>query len=338
MSRSSCCVINSRCCTARSPVRVSNPPTPHRRGRPSTLTETRATILRLAQENSTWGYRRIHGELARLGITIAASTVWAILKTAGIDPAPGRTSQSWTSFLRAQAAGIVACDFFSVDTVLLRRYYVLFFIELDTRRVHLAGITKNPTGAWTTQAARNFTMRSQRTVRFLIRDGGGQFVAGFDEVFRSDGATIIRTPPRTPVANAFAERWVGTVRHELCDAPSSGTTPSSNGSSTSTSRTTTPADPTAVSVNALLTIATSSNIGPADRSDDTPAATDSSTSTAKQPDPPHNGQPNHQHINFDAPTPPSNTQNEQPTLLIACPNAFPAPTRRGRLNRFANLV
>jgi putative transposase len=99
----------------------------------------------------------------------------------------------------------------------LRRYYVLFFIELDTRRVHLAGVTKNPTGAWTTQAARNLMMRYQRTLRFLIRDGAGQFVAGFDEVFRSDGTTIIRTPPYTPVANAYAERWVGTVRHELLD-------------------------------------------------------------------------------------------------------------------------
>jgi transposase len=97
------------------------------------------------------GYRRIHGELARLGVTIAASTVWAILKRAGVDPAPGRTSESWTTFLRAQAAGIVACDFFTVDTVLLRRYYVLFFIELQTRRVHLAGITKNPTSVWTTK-------------------------------------------------------------------------------------------------------------------------------------------------------------------------------------------
>jgi putative transposase len=190
---------------------------PHRPGRPSTIVETRATILRLAHENPTWGYRRIHGELARLGITIAASTVWAILKTAGIDPAPDRSSESWTSFLRSQAAGIVACDFFTVDTVLFRRYYVLFFIELDTRRVHLAGITTNPTGAWTTQAARNFTMRYPRTIRFLIRDGGGQFVAAFDEVFRSTGTTIIRTPPRTPVANAYAERWVGTIRRELCD-------------------------------------------------------------------------------------------------------------------------
>jgi putative transposase len=120
---------------------------PHRVGRPSTLTETRATIIRLAHENPTWGYRRIHGELARLGITIAASTVWAILKTAGMSPAPNRAAESWTTFLRTQAAGIVACDFFTVDTVILRRYYVLFFIELERRRVHFAGITTNPTGA-----------------------------------------------------------------------------------------------------------------------------------------------------------------------------------------------
>lgn len=190
---------------------------PHRPGRPSTIAETRQIIVRLARENPTWGYRRIHGELARVGIAIAASTVWVILKKAGIDPAPGRTSETWTTFLRAQAAGIVACDFFTVDTVLLRHYYVLFFIELQTRRVHLAGITTNPTGAWTTQAARNLRMRYDHTIRFLIRDGAGQFIDAFDEVFRSGGATIIRTPPRTPVANAYAERWVGTVRRELCD-------------------------------------------------------------------------------------------------------------------------
>ncbi len=190
---------------------------PHRPGRPSTAVEIRHTIIRLARENPGWGYRRIHGELARLGITIAASTVWTTLKTAGIDPAPGRTAESWTTFLRAQAAGIVACDFFTIDTVMLRRYYVLFFIELDTRRVHLAGITTNPTGVWTTQAARNLMMSYERRIRFLIRDGAGQFVAAFDEVFRSDGATIIRTPPYTPVANAYAERWISTVRRELLD-------------------------------------------------------------------------------------------------------------------------
>jgi putative transposase len=189
----------------------------HPPGRPSTVAETRQTIIRLASENPTWGYRRIHGELARLGITIAASTVWAILKQARIDPAPGRALESWTTFLRSQAAGIVACDFFTVDTVLLRRYYVLFFIELDSRRVHLAGITANPTGAWTTQQARNLFLRPGRPVRFLIRDRAGQFVASFDEIFRTEGATIIRTPPHTPVANSYAERWIGTVRRELLD-------------------------------------------------------------------------------------------------------------------------
>ena len=190
---------------------------PHRPGRPSTIAETRRTIIRLARENPTSGYRRVHGELAQLGITIAASTAWAVLKNAGFDPAPGRSSQTWTTFLRSQAAGILACDFFTVDTVLLRRNYVLFFIELDTRLVHPARITTNPTGAWTTQAARNLMMRCDRTIRFLIRDGAGQFIGAFDEVFRGDGITIIRTPPYTPVANAYAERWVGTVRRELCD-------------------------------------------------------------------------------------------------------------------------
>jgi putative transposase len=276
---------------------------PHRPGRPSTLAETRRTTLRLARENPTWGYRRIHGELAQFGVTIAASTVWTILKTAGIDPAPGRTSDSWTTFLRSQAAGIVACDFFTIDTVMLRRYYALFFIELDTRRVHLAGVTKNPTAAWTTQAARNFTMRYQRTVRFLIRDGAGQFVTGFDEVFRSDGTTIIRTPPYTPVANAYAERWVGTVRRELWTAPSSGTAHTSRSSCATSSSTTTPTDPTAASVNAHPTPAKSSPTGPASRSDDTPPATDSSTSTTKQPEPPRQRPTEREPLTFDAPAP-----------------------------------
>src|SRR5439155_4075707 len=170
---------------------------PHRTGRRPTAAEIRRTIIHFARENLTWGYRRIHGEAGRLGITIAASTVWTILKNSGLDPAPDRASESWTTFLRAQAAGIVACDVFTIDTVMLRRYYLLFFIEVETRRVHLAGITRNPTGAWTTQAARNFMMGFERTIRFLIRDGAAQFVAGFDDVFRADGATIIRTPPRT---------------------------------------------------------------------------------------------------------------------------------------------
>jgi transposase InsO family protein len=130
---------------------------------------------------------------------------------------PGRYVESWTTFLRAQASGIVACDFFCIDTIMLRRYYVLFFIELDSRRVHLAGTTTNPNAAWIAQAARNFTMATHRRIRFLIHDGAAQFAGAFDAVFASEGTTIIRTPPYTPVANAFAERWVGTIRRELSD-------------------------------------------------------------------------------------------------------------------------
>ena len=194
---------------------------PHRPpGRPATSADVRALILRLARENAGWGYRRIQGELAGLGIRIAASTVWSILQQAGIDPAPRRSSETWRQFLRAQASGIVACDFFAVDTVLFRRLYVLVFIELATRQVYLAGITTNPTGEWATQQARNIiTTLSERTepTRFLIHDRDSKFTAGFAEVFRSEGIRTIRTPVRAPRANAFIERWVGTVRREILD-------------------------------------------------------------------------------------------------------------------------
>lgn len=186
-------------------------------GRPSTRAEIRALVLRLGAENPNWGYRRIHGELHRVGYRVAASTVWNILNTAGRDPTPDRTGPSWSQFITSQAKGIVATDFFCVDTVTLKRLYVLFFIEVDTRRVHLAGITTNPTGVWTTQAARNFLMDYERPVRFVIHDGAGQYSPAFDAVFRSIGADPITTPPRAPKANAFAERWVRTVRHELLD-------------------------------------------------------------------------------------------------------------------------
>src|SRR5207247_5914673 len=171
-------------------------------------------------ENPDCGYRRIQGELARLAVGIAASTVWSILQQAGIDPAPRRSSERWREFLRSQASGIVACDFFTVDTVLFRRLYALVFIELATRQVYLAGITANPTGEWATQQARNmieiFVERTE-PMRFLIHDRDSKFTTAFDEVFRSEGIWTIRTPVRAPRANAFIERWIGTVRRECLD-------------------------------------------------------------------------------------------------------------------------
>ena len=143
--------------------------------------------------------------------------MWSILQQAGIESAPRRSSETWREFLRAQASGIVACDFFTVDTVLFRRLYALVFIEVGTRRVCLAGITANPTGEWATQQARNIVetfVERPEPIRFLIHDRDSKFTAAFDEVFRSEGIRAIRTPVRAPRANAYIERWIGTVRHE----------------------------------------------------------------------------------------------------------------------------
>ena len=185
-------------------------------GRPSTSAELRRLTLRLAAENPTWGYRRIHGELAGLGHRLAASTVWQILKNAGIDPAPTRCKVTWSQFLRSQAA--VACDFATIETVTLRRLYLLFFIDIATRTVYFAGITDHPSGVWTTQAARNLLLQHGHQLadaRALVRDRASQFIDAFDEIFRTEGCKILKTPVRTPVANAFAERWIGTLRREL---------------------------------------------------------------------------------------------------------------------------
>lgn len=177
-------------------------------------------MLRLATDNTTWGHRRIQGELARLGYQIAASTVWKILHQAGVGPAPHRTGPTWQQFLTAQAHTILACDFFTVDTVLLKRIYVLFFIELATRQVHVVGVTAHPTGSWVAQQARNLLMGlDQRAdgLQFLLRDRDAKFTAAFDTVFTAAGIDVLRTPPQAPMANAFAERWVGTVRRECTD-------------------------------------------------------------------------------------------------------------------------
>jgi transposase InsO family protein len=190
----------------------------HTPGRPSTGAEVRHLIIEMATQNPTWGYRRIHGELTGLGHHIGASTVWRILKNHGIEPAPHRSVVTWTQFLRSQAA--VACDFATIDTALLRRYYLLFFIDVTSREVLFAGITANPTGPWTTQAARNLFLRHPdrfASSRALVRDRGSQFIATFDEIFRTEGLKILKTPIRTPVANTFAERWIGTLRRELLD-------------------------------------------------------------------------------------------------------------------------
>src|SRR5919198_3788120 len=189
-------------------------------GRPPVASQARKLVLRLASENPTWGYRRIHGELMGLGIPLSPSSVWNILHRQGIEPAPRRASLSWREFLRQQAAGILECDFFTVETLWLRRLYMLFFTELARRRVHLAGVTANPNGAWVAQQARNLIMTladQEQRPRFLIRDRDNKFTAAFDEVFRSEGIRVIRTPVAAPRAKAHAERWVGSVRRECLD-------------------------------------------------------------------------------------------------------------------------
>jgi transposase InsO family protein len=193
---------------------------PRPAGRPKIPAGTVQVVLRLARENPTWGYRRIQGELYALGLNLAPASVWNVLQRHSRDPSPGRIGPTWGEFLRVQAETMLACDFFTVDTVLLRRLYVLFFIELDTRKVFVTGVTEHPTAVWVVQQARNLSFElSQRTqrVKFLIRDRDAKFTASFDEVFRAEGVRIIRTPIKAPRANAFAERFVGTVRRECLD-------------------------------------------------------------------------------------------------------------------------
>ena len=191
-----------------------------RPGRPAVSEGIRELVLRIARENPRWGYQRIVGELAGVGAHVSATTVRTILRQAGVPPAQARAGLCWREFLRAHAESMIACDFFTVDTLWLGRLYVFFFIELGSRRVHLAGCTANPSGAWVAQQARQLAWSPEerlRPLRFLIHDRDSKFSHAFDEVFRSEGIEIIRTPFRAPRANAFAERWVGTVRRDCLD-------------------------------------------------------------------------------------------------------------------------
>ncbi|AGP59251.1 integrase core domain-containing protein [Streptomyces rapamycinicus] len=191
-----------------------------RTGRPPTAMATKNLVLRLADENPRWGHRRIQGELARLGHRIAPSTVWQILHAAGIDPAPRRSGPTWRGFLSSQAEGIIAADFFHIDTALGRRLYALAFLEHGTRRLHITGVTANPTRGWTVQQARNLTadlgMRME-SLRFLLRDRDGKYGEAFDAVFKAEELDVIKSAPRAPRMNAHCERVIGSIHREALD-------------------------------------------------------------------------------------------------------------------------
>jgi putative transposase len=192
-----------------------------RRGRPPLDVRLVELIEQMARDNPGWGYQRIQGELRQLGQSVSAATIRRVLKRLRIPPAPRRHDLSWRQFLRTQATTMLACDFFTVDcAVTLQRVYAFFVMEVGSRYVHVLGVTSHPDGAWTIQQARNLLMDlGERTecFRFLIRDRAGQFTDAFDAVFATAGIEVVKIPPRSPRANAYAERWVGTVRSEVTD-------------------------------------------------------------------------------------------------------------------------
>jgi putative transposase len=193
---------------------------PKRRGRPPTIRSIRALVLRLASENASWGYRRIHGELAALGIKVAASTVWEILKEHGIPPAPERHSTTWADFLRSQADALLACDLFEVRTLTGARPYAFAVIEHSTRHIRILGATPHPTAGWIVQLGRNLLMDLEDTgskARFLIRDRDSKFTAAFDALLADAGLKIVTTGIQMPRMNSAMKRWIQTCRRELLD-------------------------------------------------------------------------------------------------------------------------
>ncbi|MFB7323873.1 MULTISPECIES: helix-turn-helix domain-containing protein [unclassified Streptomyces] len=193
---------------------------PKRPGRPRTVHSIRALVLRLARENPSWGYRRVHGELLVLGVKVAASTVWEILKEAGIDPAPERSSSTWADFLRSQADALLACDFFETVTLSGVRLYVFAVIEHANRRVRILGATAHPSAAWVVQAAKNLVMDLEDAscrARFMIRDRDGKFPELFDAILKDAGIEVVLSGVQMPRMNSIMERWVQTCRRELLD-------------------------------------------------------------------------------------------------------------------------
>lgn len=193
---------------------------PHRApGRPPLETSLRTLIRRLGHENPHWGYKRIAGEVKGLGICVSATSVRKVLLEEGLQPAPWRSHSSWRAFLRVQAASMLACDFLTVETAFLQRIYVLFIISLATRRIEYIAATSNPEGRWVAQQARNLVIQlgDEHPFRFLIHDRDTKFSHDFDEIFRTEGIKVIRTPIRAPNANAHAERWIRTLRADCLD-------------------------------------------------------------------------------------------------------------------------
>jgi putative transposase len=219
---------------------------PSQRGRPPVTSEVRALVLRLARENPRWGHRRISGEQAKLGLRVSPTTVRRLLARAGLGPAPRRSGPSWREFVRAQAASIVACDFFTVESVLLRRYYVLFFITHESRCVWLAGCSTNPPGVWVAQQVRNLVLDfADQGMRLLIRDRDSKYAGSFDEVFRSAGIRVVKTPMGRRRQTLSPSGSSGPSAPNVSTGCSSSTTATSNASCASTSSTTTRNGPTA---------------------------------------------------------------------------------------------